>query len=407
MTSVSTSSEATPSPASNSSPSASDWLANCLLHGERPQSNQVGILISQMALRQIDAHCRSDFHRELGGVLLGKAFQRQGQQWVAIAAALPATSSDHGPIHFTFTADAWAKINRDRETHHPQLAIVGWFHTHPDLGVFYSADDVVVHTVAFRELWHIGLVVDPVRQDACFFGWDQQELRDGLERAISPIEGFYERLDEQTQSVTDWRIGRDRAWNRQPDRMPTTLSGVNQADDLIPAENQYLLPPNHWPTISPTIALWVGLIGLLVTLCLLLFVIVPQTRQMAALQNVTLQLAGETIEIANETGAAACANPDLRLITPLAGGITPIGEELAIVGTAQVAAANRYTLQIRPSISEQWTTVDSFRRDHTLAVLGRLDTSNLSAGSYQLLLAARDNQNQIIGETCMVSFELK
>ena len=46
-------------------------------------------------------------------------------------------------------------------------------------------------------------------------------------------------------------------------------------------------------------------------------------------------------------------------------------------------------------------------RDHTLAVLGRLDTSNLSAGSYQLLLAARDNQNQIIGETCMVSFELK
>lgn len=409
MTSALTSSEANSSPASNPSatPSPPDWLANCVLHGERPQPHQVGIVITQAALRQIDAHCRSDFHRELGGVLLGKAFQRQGQQWVAIAAALPATSSDHGPIHFTFTADVWAKINRDRETHHPQLAIVGWFHTHPDLGVFYSADDVVVHTVAFRELWHIGLVIDPVRQDACFFGWDQQELRDGLERAILPIEGFYERTDEQPQPVTGWRIGRDRAWNRRPERMATTLSGVNQAEDLVPAENQYLLPPSPWPTLAPGIAVWVGLLGLIMTFCLLLFVIVPQERQITALENVTLMFATEAMNTATEAGAAACPDPDLRLITPLAGGTAPMGEELVIVGTADVAAANRYSLQIRASTAEQWSTVATFRRDHRLAELGRVDTGELSPGPYQLLLAARNNQNQIIGETCMILFELK
>lgn len=409
MTSALTSSEANPSPVPNrSAPETSpDWLANCLLHGERPQPHQVGIVLSQEALRQIDAHCRTDFHRELGGVLLGKAFQRQGQQWVAIAAALPATSSDHGPIHFTFTADVWAKINRDREAYHPQMAIVGWFHTHPDLGVFYSADDVVVHTVAFRELWHVGLVVDPVRQDACFFGWDQQELRDGLERAILPIEGFYERTDEQPQTVTNWRIGRDRAWNRRPERLAATMSGVTQADDLTPTENQYLLPPNSWPALAPGVALWVGLLSLVISFCLLLWVIVPQEREITALESVTLTLANEAINAANATGAAACPDPDLRLITPSAGGTAPIGEELVIVGTANVAAANRYSLQLRPETSEQWSTVDTFRRDWAIAELGRVDTSTLSPGNYQLLLAARNNQNQIIGETCRISFELK
>ncbi|MBP7999946.1 MAG: Mov34/MPN/PAD-1 family protein [Chloroflexi bacterium] len=412
MTSVSTSSESTtPSRQQSSpSPSAQEWLANCLLHGQQPQPYQVGIIISQEALRQIDSHCRSDLHRELGGVLLGKAFQRQGQQWVAIAAALPAFSDQHGPIHFTFTADAWARINRDRESQHPQLSIVGWFHTHPDLGVFYSADDVVVHTVAFRELWHIGLVVDPVRQEACFFGWDQKELLDGLERAILPMEGYYERTDEQPTPAVTWQMGRDRAWN-QTERSRTarpraTLSGVTIADDLDSASESFYAPTNPWPTLSSGMAVSIGLVGLFVTLCLLLIVILPLERRAGALENVVLTLAETALNEANATGAAACPDARLRLITPQAG-TTVNAAELTIIGTAQYAAANRYSLAVRPATSENWTTITTFRRDQSLAELGRLDTTTLIPGIYQLQLAAQDKAGTTLGQTCIISFVLE
>jgi len=149
------------------------------------------------------------------------------------------------------------------------------------------------------------------------------------------------------------------------------------------------------------------LFSVLVLIALLLFVIMPQERQITALESVTVMFATEAMNAANATGAAACPDPDLRLITPLAGGTAPADEELVIVGTADVAAASRYSVQIRPDTSEQWSTVDTFRRDRALAELGRVDTSDLSPGNYQLLLAARDNQNQIIGETCRISFVLK
>lgn len=416
MTSVSTSSSETTTPThtetTTSSP-ASDWLANCLLHGERPQSHQVGILISQEALRQIDRHCKTDLHRELGGVLLGKAFQRQGQQWVAIAAALPAISDQHGPVHFTFTADVWAKINRDRESLHPQLTVVGWFHTHPDLGVFYSADDVVVHTVAFRELWHIGLVVDPVRQEACFFGWDQQNLLDGLERAISPIEGYYERADEQPTRVVNWHIGRDRAWDRPTGRRATrpqpSLSEVGLADDLTPAEDNFYAPGNDWPTLAPTTGLWVGLAGLALTILLLLAVTLLLERRATTLQHVLLTFADQTMAEANASGAAACPDPHLRIIVPSAGTTVPRTSKTTLIGTADVAAASQYKLYVRAATdeNEEWSTITSFRRDRTLSQLGTLDSSAMTPGIYQLYLVALNREGQSIGESCTIVLELK
>ena len=411
MTSASPSSETVtpPTPETNSHGSASDWLANCVLHGERPQPHQVGIIIGQEALQQINHHCGSDLYRELGGVLLGKAFQRQGQQWVAVAAALPAISTQHGPIHFTFTADVWAQINRDRERYYPQLSIVGWFHTHPDLGVFYSADDVVVHTVAFREMWHIGLVVDPVRHEACFFGWDQQPLNDGLERAILPHEGFYERTDNQPTSVIDWRVGRDRYWD-QPRRYQEarpTLSGVNMASDMAPAENTIYAPRNEWPVLSSGLGIWLGLLSLFVTFCLLLGVFLPLERRNAALETVVLTLADDTMAQANALGLAECPDARLRILAPQAGGEVTAGAEVAIVGTAEYAAANRYTLHLRPLGSEAWSLVRSFRRDQTLNQLGTLDATTMTPGLYELRLTALTTEGTPLGASCTIAFELK
>src|SRR5690606_16292040 len=109
-------------------------------HGPGSQeAAPVHLLLHPAALDDIQAHCLSNTDVEMGGVLLGHAYQHEQRVYVEVRAALPALTADHGPYHFTFTADAWAGIHRDRAVSHPSLDIVGWFHTHPDLGVFYSA----------------------------------------------------------------------------------------------------------------------------------------------------------------------------------------------------------------------------------------------------------------------------
>jgi proteasome lid subunit RPN8/RPN11 len=225
------------------------------LHGEHPPAGTPLILISPAALQQVEAHGRSNLETELGGALLGHVYRSDGETFVEIVAALPATSHDHGPVHFTFTADAWSQLHVDRERRYPELTIVGWFHTHPDLGVFFSADDVVVHSAAFVLPWHVALVVDPVRDEGCFFAWQTQTS----EREIVPSPGFFELLDETAETALTWRLTPRPYWQeRQAAARPSRRVFLSQTE---------------WPALPPISPWWGALMGglaLLISLVLLL-----------------------------------------------------------------------------------------------------------------------------------------
>ena len=45
----------------------------------------------------------------------------------------------------TFTHQTWAKINAEMDTKFSKLSIVGWYHTHPDFGIFLSDRDRFIH----------------------------------------------------------------------------------------------------------------------------------------------------------------------------------------------------------------------------------------------------------------------
>ncbi len=198
-----------------------DWLR----HGNTPGESQPVVLMHQTALLQVNAHSRSRLDCELGGALLGHAYRYKTGVVVEVKAALPAVSSDHGPVHFTFSADSWARLHRDRTAHYAQLDIVGWFHTHPDLGVFYSSDDVVVHSAAFTQPWHVGLVVDPVREEAAFFGW--------VDGALRAFNGFYELRERQPESVMPWRAVRTAIADAASGRHGLRLDGHGGAVEAL------------------------------------------------------------------------------------------------------------------------------------------------------------------------------
>lgn len=360
----------------------------CWLHREQPPPGQPYIIITQGAIQQIQAHAESNLRSELGGALLGHAYRHEDKLFVEVQAVLPAVSVDHGPVHFTFNADSWAQLHRDREATYPKLDMVGWFHTHPALGVFYSSDDVVVHSAAFTLPWHVGLVVDPVRKELGAFGWVTGQL--------APFSGCYELLDQQAQSVLPWRMVRTAVWY---DHAP---------EETIQPGSQVYLPPNKglvWGISSRT-SLLVGVFGLLVSLILFVAWILPLTGQVRQLQSVALTLADQALLTTN---AAVCPDDRLRILTPLTGSLVSRGTAVSLIGTADHPTAARYRLEIRPNGAETWQLLTQRRWDISLGQIARWQTSDYVPGVYELRLTAVDRNNVRLADTesCLISLEIR
>lgn len=360
-------------------------------HGPEPAAHEVRVLITPDALEEIRAHSHSQTASELGGVLLGQAYEHNGEQYVEVTAALPAPSEDRGPYHFTFNADVWAHVNRERDAQHPALQIVGWFHTHPGLGVFFSADDVVVHSAAFAMPWHVALVVDPVRQDAAFFGWRGHE--------VVPLSGFYElgRNGDEEAVAPPWRLVRGAVWSETYEEHLARRSQVRTATP-------------GWPVLGPWLALGAAAAVLVVAVLLLAFGVLPVYRQNQALQAATLPLLDERLAAAASSGAASCPSAAVRLYAPLAGTALDVGddEQVAIAGVAALPDARRYRIAIRPAGGDEWFEMDTVRRTPSLRTLLTWETAEYAAGEYELLLQPLNRQGSPLpgAATCTVRFAL-
>jgi len=135
----------------------------------QPDSSGTAIYIHEHALRNIEAHAASDQSVELGGALLGGVFRHGQAQFVEITDSIIATKAEHAHAEITFTHDTWVEIEAERERRGAKAQIVGWYHTHPDIGVFFSEPDTFIQRNFFKEPWQVAFVIDPVRGDRGFF----------------------------------------------------------------------------------------------------------------------------------------------------------------------------------------------------------------------------------------------
>ena len=143
---------------------------------------------------EIHEHASEALPNETGGFLLGRvAFDAARSAWhVEIDEMLPVQPVEQNPVHFSFT---WRDVNRARDRRETAgKALVGWYHTHPGLGVFLSETDLdKTHRVLFNEPFQVALVYDPVRCRGGYFFWEAPQVIDAsqapwreFEIAISP-----------------------------------------------------------------------------------------------------------------------------------------------------------------------------------------------------------------------------
>jgi proteasome lid subunit RPN8/RPN11 len=108
---------------------------------------------------------------ESGGVLAGTLCRDEHGAYLLIEAAIPATDARQGRVSLTFTQESWAGMHAALERDHPDLAIVGWYHTHPGLGVFLSGQDLFIQRSFFAAPHQVALVVDPTAGTWGAFRW--------------------------------------------------------------------------------------------------------------------------------------------------------------------------------------------------------------------------------------------
>lgn len=145
-----------------------------LLGDLRPQS--VRALLAQGVLQDILGQAALFPQAEVGGILVGHLPAKERGPTV-VTDLIPALDTDADRTHLTFTHDTWQKINESLDVREDEAQIVGWYHTHPGFGPFYSAQDTFIHEQFFTHPAHIGLVVDPQQVSLTAYGWQKGRLR--------------------------------------------------------------------------------------------------------------------------------------------------------------------------------------------------------------------------------------
>jgi proteasome lid subunit RPN8/RPN11 len=156
----------------------------CLAY-EVPAPHDLPIFLDRLTADAIERHALRDTSVELGGILLGKECldDQTGEPYVWVTKSLEAKHYENTQASFTYTHDSWEEITRERDKLHPDLDIVGWYHTHPDFGIFLSSHDLFIHHHFFAQPLQVAYVVDPIRQHRGFFQW-----RDGR---MDQVGGYY------------------------------------------------------------------------------------------------------------------------------------------------------------------------------------------------------------------------
>jgi proteasome lid subunit RPN8/RPN11 len=168
--------------------------------GEIPRSH-LEIFMTQAAFVRACAHAGSDLDNEVGGWLVGKwrVDRHRHQEYIVIEKILPAAYTRGGKAYLTFTQDSQVDMHAILEERYPGKVIVGWYHTHPRMGIFMSRYDTWLHSNFFQQPWQVALVIEPHTSMGGFFIPD-------LENQMDPYRyyGFYELSNRNGRSVVHW-----------------------------------------------------------------------------------------------------------------------------------------------------------------------------------------------------------
>jgi len=139
------------------------------------------ILVSERMREKVLAHLRSSEH-ERGGLLIGTAWHGDdaGDRSIRAVSLVDSVAAEvyaSSAVSLRLDADVW---ERARAHVAEGRMVVGWYHSHPHIGAFFSAVDRRTQRGFFHHPWSVGWVIDPFAGEGAtlgcmFIGADAEE----------------------------------------------------------------------------------------------------------------------------------------------------------------------------------------------------------------------------------------
>jgi proteasome lid subunit RPN8/RPN11 len=129
----------------------------------------ITVAIERAALDAALAHL-GQHADEQGGLLLGEVFAEDDDpaatRVILVTQAVPSRDFDSTGMSLRMEAGVWSDA---RARLGARELVVGWYHSHPDLGAFFSGTDRRTQRAFFPHAYSVGWVVDPLRGEAAVF----------------------------------------------------------------------------------------------------------------------------------------------------------------------------------------------------------------------------------------------
>jgi Prokaryotic homologs of the JAB domain len=145
-------------------------LPPALLQAISPQS-PCAVLLPQTVLTRLTAHFAQNLGCEQMALLTGRVLHLDATAgWLLLVDdVLPAGSTHATRIHVSMSPQSWPDLWSRLDTISDAISdtsaaptLLGWAHSHPGHGAFFSAEDRRTQSLWFTQPWHLGIVLDPV-----------------------------------------------------------------------------------------------------------------------------------------------------------------------------------------------------------------------------------------------------
>lgn len=131
-------------------------------------SARTQVIASRPVLDAIWSHL-SERNVEMGGLLIGAVhdLELSGPEFVVSVKDFARADSFEGTgVSLRMDTAVWEAARARLSV---ASSVVGWYHSHPDLGAFFSGTDRRTQSAFFSQPHCLGLVIDPVRGEEKWF----------------------------------------------------------------------------------------------------------------------------------------------------------------------------------------------------------------------------------------------
>lgn len=135
------------------------------------------IILPQSIRSRIIEHLNTETV-ELGGLLLGSVIStdslKDGLIAIEINDIIESRDCVSTSVSLTMSPNVWNSASQNCNN---RKFVVGWYHSHPNLGAFFSGTDRKTQKDFFNHPYSLGLVIDPIRnEEKIFIGSDSKEV---------------------------------------------------------------------------------------------------------------------------------------------------------------------------------------------------------------------------------------